>query len=330
MDGRRFDDLTRTLAASATRRRFLGGLGAAVAALVAHGGGDGAEARQAACGNVVCARNPSKCAAGCVCCAYANARGRIINSRCRPPGTCGPGTVACPDGERYCEDPRRCAGCCGDGDCAGGVCRDGDCCQPRLTCASGECGVVPDGCGGELDCGPCCVPDCGGRTCGDDGCGDSCGACASCTTCGSGGTCEPRVCAGAGQCSAETCDPELDACVSRPIDTGSACDEGDVCTTGSTCQADGTCGGGGPVICNTPPECGRLPGFCDRSVGGCLYTQQPLGQPCNGGAGRCAGTVCVACITSGNSVNPASSVGLCCSNACTSDPQQPERGCVCN
>jgi len=89
VDQRRFDVLTRALAAPRTRRGFLGSLAALTAGL-AVGRPTDAQVTQAQCGNKVCAANPGVCAPGCVCCVFGNG-----NSRCVPPGTCT-GTVATP------------------------------------------------------------------------------------------------------------------------------------------------------------------------------------------------------------------------------------------
>lgn len=74
-----------------------------------------------------------------------------------------------------------------------------ECAAPACvpSCAANACGVS-NGCGGT--CGPCasgqscvnnqcaCVPSCGANTCGGDGCGGTCGTCASGTSC-QGGQC---------------------------------------------------------------------------------------------------------------------------------------------
>ena len=92
MDPRRFDSLTRALAAPKSRRGFLGSLAALGAGLL---GSRTAEAQvtQAQCGNKVCAAKPGACTNGCVCCVWDNG-----NSRCVPPGSCSgmivrPGTT---------------------------------------------------------------------------------------------------------------------------------------------------------------------------------------------------------------------------------------------
>src|SRR5215211_4005023 len=82
MDPRRFDALARSLAASKTRRGFLGTLAAVGAGLLGSRAA-AAQVTQAFCGNVVCVANPGVCKSGCVCCGYSNG-----NSRCMPPGNC--------------------------------------------------------------------------------------------------------------------------------------------------------------------------------------------------------------------------------------------------
>ena len=86
MDPRRFDALAQSLAGAKTRRGVLGTLAALGAGVLGARATD-AQVTQRDCGNVVCGSNPAICKAGCVCCTYPNG-----NSRCRPPGTCAPGT----------------------------------------------------------------------------------------------------------------------------------------------------------------------------------------------------------------------------------------------
>ena len=93
MDGNRFDALTRMLAERRLSRRAA--LAGAAGILAAGAGRNvGAQVSQVQCGNKICAHDPGVCNDGCVCCTYSNG-----NSRCRPPGTCAPGTVACPHGQ---------------------------------------------------------------------------------------------------------------------------------------------------------------------------------------------------------------------------------------
>jgi MYXO-CTERM domain-containing protein len=142
-------------------------------------------------------------------------------------------------------------------------------CQPT-ACGAGQCGVVPDGCGGTHDCGGCTAPQtCGGggtpNVCGctpvactagqcgmhPDGCGGmhDCGGCTAPQTCGGGGTagvcgCTPTTCT-AGQCGALP-----DGCGGTKNCPG--------------CTAPQTCGGGG-----TPGMCGCTPVKCDADAGQC-------------------------------------------------------------
>ncbi len=81
-----------------------------------------------------------------------------------------------------------------------GHCPEGGGCQPN--CVDKTCG--DDGCGGS--CGTCtgqdevcsagyqcCVPDCTGKMCGDDGCGGSCSGCFGSQVCTGDGLCVPKV-----------------------------------------------------------------------------------------------------------------------------------------
>jgi hypothetical protein len=143
-----------------------------------------------------------------------------------PPVSCSVNYNAdCPAGERcdcsedtgdcFCESGTRGTGALGDAcssqhDCATGICVDDQC--------SKRCGGGAD-CGGDVPVcqsiiGYCvageCTPDCGGRTCGDDGCGGSCGSCAASKVCVSG-TCQPGstsafACPGSADCqTGESC-----------------------------------------------------------------------------------------------------------------------------
>jgi hypothetical protein len=65
-----------------------------------------------------------------------------------------------------------------------------------------------------------CSPDCGLRSCGSDGCGGSCGTCASGSLCGADGQCGCSTDCDAGECADDAgCGDECDAC-SRPVDAG--------------------------------------------------------------------------------------------------------------
>ena len=94
MDDQRFDNLTRRLASTSSRRTILGGAMAALAGAFGVRAAASAQVSQAYCGNVSCKSNPGKCKDGCVCCVYGNG-----NARCGPPGNCGNGgQQVCPPG----------------------------------------------------------------------------------------------------------------------------------------------------------------------------------------------------------------------------------------
>jgi hypothetical protein len=188
-------------------------------------------------------------------------------------------------------------------------------CTPTTCQAQNiSCGPAGDGCGNELQCGPCTAPQtCGGGgvagqcgapdggnctaltcqaqniNCGPagDGCGNliQCGPCSAPQTCGGGGV--------AGQCGypdANACMPET--CSQQSIFCGPA---GDGCGNEiqcGTCTPPQTCGGGGtPGQCGLldagscmPQSCAALGVQCGTTGDGCGNTLQcpncPSGQSC--------------------------------------------------
>ena len=181
----------------------------------------------------------------CVCGSGAGCTGSntcIAGSCCPDASVCV--SVCCASGQLCCSGT--CAQCCVDNDCPiGQTCQSGTCgvpCTPN--CTNKTCG--DDGCGGS--CGSCpsgqtcvngvcltpCTPDCTGKTCGDNGCGGSCG------TCSSGQTCVNGAC----------CDNAGTACMAN----GDCCSN--VCCNGICCGANRTCSSGTCVrnihdcICN--------------------------------------------------------------------------------
>ncbi len=142
--------------------------------------------------------------------------------------------------------------------------RDGGACVPA-ACSATTCGVMPDGCGGAVQCGSCPA----GQSCGGSGEANRCGA----------GTCTPTTCAAEG------------------LDCGVASDGcGSVLNCG-TCSAGLRCGGGGvPNVCTSvcagnscsgqAPSCNPQTGACQ-----CTATSCPAGMACNGGV--CSSGPCV-------------------------------------
>ncbi|HET7502998.1 MAG TPA: S53 family peptidase [Kofleriaceae bacterium] len=120
--------------------------------------------------------------------------------------------------------------------------------------------------GGVLGGGGTCTPNCNGRTCGDDGCGGSCGTCGSGQTCSPGGTCT-----GGGSCAHPICSTggaltaSCDSCAQQICAADSFCcssswDSICVGEVASICHQ--TCGGGSCAhpICSTG---GKLTASCD-------------------------------------------------------------------
>ncbi len=154
--------------------------------------------------------------------------------------------------EAYCQQ-LDCGGepVCQCAACPAGVeCFQGACCVPQ--CDGKNCG--DDGCGGEcglcqgacLD-GQCCTPDCAGVECGDDGCGGSCGACW-----GLEDTCLNGTCVCVPECTGKECG--ADGC-------GGLCG---LCDDDLACSVD-TCSGAG--LCQFDlSDCCLLGADCDDQV----------------------------------------------------------------
>jgi hypothetical protein len=291
MDQRGFDAFARALGTARSRRQVL----RAMAALAASGLAAGrlGEASAAPGGNDDCAHFchavfPDEQRVGQ--CTADAARGQGVCYQCGPAAPAGHpvlcGTACCQPGQV----------------CAGGACVTA--CVPS-TCAdlNATCGVAPDGCGDTLDCGICasnercvdnacqpvCVPDCTNTQCGSDGCGGSCGTCASlsnasavCTSgtciytcdsgfqdCDAGGGCE---CAGTG-CCGSSCQTAHSNGVGQsfydctPLNTYNATQATEACNAyvnvyGGSCGPGLVCGSGF-VVCTT----NVLPAHCWQYTG---------------------------------------------------------------
>jgi hypothetical protein len=139
-----------------------------------------------------------------------------------------------------------------------------------------------------------CVPQCQGKSCGNDGCGGTCGTCPNGESCNAG-TCQ-RICQPVGS----TCTSNLDCCDSNAtcVDFGS----GGVCT--DSCTANSQCGGGCCHTTNAGNQVCAPPAFC---------APQALGAECTTN-GECASGYC----TSNNGSTPGW-----CSEGCTHDYNCP-------
>jgi hypothetical protein len=111
-----------------------------------------------------------------------------------------------------------------------------------------------------------CTPSCTGKTCGDDGCGGSCGSCGSgqtCSpggTCTTGGTCAHPICSTGGKLTASCDSCAAQICAADSFCCNNTWDSVCVGEVASVCHQ--TCGGGtcAHAICATG---GKLTASCD-------------------------------------------------------------------
>ncbi len=294
MDDRRFDALTRTFATAGTRRQMLKGL------LGLGGLLGGTIARDASA-----ARRPTPTPKPISCPGNQIPVDGVCT--CQSGTKCGP--ECCPDGAECCDNA-----CC-DGTCYGeelccptgnivceGQCRDWECCA-GADCPTGSvCDPTTHSCQ--------CVPNCTGKSCGDDGCGGSCGTCLGGQTCTNGAcscpsgylcsdsTCH-ECCADADCPTNQVCDRQSQTCVCAPNCTDKTCG-GDgcggscgACPDGQTCTASGTC------ACSTGFLCAD--GACHQccAAADCAFTRGGTAEcwrcvsgTCGYYSGFCASGVC--------------------------------------
>ena len=229
---------------------------------------------------------------------------------CGPDGcgdTCGPACPgdqvcdlagACQDAPAQCGDevcgvgedcgncPADCGACCGDGECSDA--RDENCatCPVDCECDPGE------GCNVELRrCVVQCVPQCGGRDCGPDGCGGSCGDCGLMEDC-QGGVCRDQCvpqCAGR-ECGGDGCNGRCGECGDDQVCNDGACEDECVPSCdGRNCGddgCDGVCG-----LCDDEQLCNQ--GVCDDVCQPACADRECGGDGCGGECGMCDPGVCV-------------------------------------
>jgi hypothetical protein len=151
----------------------------------------------------------------------------------------------------------------GPADC---ICGTGSLCPATQTCCPADAGATnagacvdvqtsPANCGkcgnecssGQLCCGGrCCTPNCTGRSCGPNLCGATCGTCGGGLVCTSSGKCAAScIPVQSGPSSADTCDPNNDACCA-----GLFCGSNGVHNVSMDCtRGGGSCVGFGPRQC---------------------------------------------------------------------------------
>jgi hypothetical protein len=112
-----------------------------------------------------------------------------------------------------------------------------------------------------------CLPDCGERVCGDDGCGSNCGDCLDIEICTEIGVCAPTPCASSKDCPGDLiCFKELSICVECAVD--------DDCLGDMRCTPEYTCYQ--PILCDSDKECKEADMVCDKEDGICV---ECLGHP---------------------------------------------------
>jgi hypothetical protein len=194
-------------------------------------------------------------------------------------------------GEPECQS----ASDCDDEACRTKDCQNGQCVYAVVADGSslnGECGTDTSGhccegaccLPGATECNPlglCCAPNCPGRECGEDGCGnpDGCGTCPSGQGCNAAGQCV---------CDEQSC-PE------------GCCDAGGDCRSGNTLQRCGT-GGAACESCNSAEICRN--GQCVTCAPNCTCTGQdacasPGEPPPNTICGQNAAGATCRCLVSG-------------------------------
>jgi hypothetical protein len=124
-----------------------------------------------------------------------------------------------------------------------------------------------------------CIPNCTGATCGDDGCGGSCGTCGDGDVCNGEETCDvnncvagtPLACNDGNACNGvESCNPSSGCVPGTPL----ACDNGVACDGVETCNASSGCVAGTAVNCDDGQDCSvdtcnEPDGTCSHDTSGC-------------------------------------------------------------
>lgn len=228
-------------------------------------------------------------------------------STCDPDGQ-GTSTSRCPSGT-MCTGPGECVECVTDGDCSDlttgcsvGVCDDDKCVEGDAT--NGTQCTTRGGQDGSCSRGSCvCTPKCNANDpCGSDGCGNSCGTCASNQTCQRGSCeCKANSCGGScGSCpSPQTCSGGTCSCPSNSCGGPcGSCPSPQRCS-GGTCSCPSNACGGACGSCPSPQRCSggtcSCPSdACGGACGSCPSPQACISGSCQCGSNSCGGP-CGAC-----------------------------------
>lgn len=239
----RFDELTKTLGKTASRRTVVKGvLAAALGGLLARAGSDNAEAFR---GRRGCGRVGQDCGG--------------TNPGCCVGLTCGDDDLCCVADNQPCIEDSDC--------CAGDVCRPYGAFSYRCQAP----GLVGEQCAEDLDCaggiactaGVCCNAD-----------GDTCVADADCCS----GACDPYSgtcllstgvpCSDDAACASGVCDSYTGACSEGCLADGALCGNDFDCCSNACDPYTGTCLLDNGALCLVDEECAS--DFCDPYSGACL------------------------------------------------------------
>ena len=251
MEPSRFDELTKALATTTSRRQALKTIAAAtIGSLLGLGGGDLAFAKNKTCAQWCASVFGDNTAADEQCAADA-AHHTGLCYTCGPASPGGTQSICCPQNS--------------DGTCTSYS--SATCCGRSATCLNGSCCPTANVCGSTCLAAPCDSSQC--LTC-DSSSG-------TCVGCPQGQTCQDGTCciAGGGSCSAGTDCCSGNCCQGTCCDACSTCQGGtcvSACTSGQVCLSNGTCA--------TP--CPSEGDICSGSCGAGLCTQDNSGFPLSG------------------------------------------------
>jgi len=200
---------------------------------------------------------------------------------CEAGSECVAGQCCTPNcGEKECGSDG-CLGNCGTCDtshiCSSGSCKYvAQCNNDTCDSDSGEdCESCPADCpcpyGQECDDGICCTPYCGGKVCGDNGCGGTCGSCSAGKKCKSGTcVCAPN-CQGK-ECGSDGCGGSCGSCPSGVDCKGGQCE-----SCYSSCASNlGNCSNIAAYKC-----VGNCVYWCKCWNGDCGYVSWQLNKNCS-------------------------------------------------
>ena len=310
MDGQRFDDLTRVLGASLTRKRLVSLLAGLLGAGAVAAFDDSVSAKKRGRkhrqrdGGKIAAQGSSGCGAPCQSstecqgCPFAVCDDGVCATQCLTTcledSDCLSSTCVCHDG--FCA--------CTDGNCAptcGGFCEFSAECAPSCACVDNFC--VPT-CPGNCD----DDPEVCNQIPGEDDCICPNGEC-HCTD----GTCLPLACGG--DCSKDSDCPNLAGCICNE-DTGQC----ETVTCGGACIKDTDCPQTGGCFCAGQQGGGGVQGFL---VGQCVT--EVCGGSCKGDS-ECEGALGCVC-----DENEGQCITVGCGGTCTKDSDCPVvSGCFCD